>query len=263
MQAVRCDACGHKALVAASQCPHCGHLFDLRDSFGELLPLAHCAACDSDYPRRNGSCKWCGTTPDAREIPRHTLLRGIGVVAFAGLAFGVWATREPASNQRGTGRSEEKQGAALVGLPDPPDAAVSTQPSATTVPVDTAVPQPAAPAELRHEEATLTPEPGETAPPVASPPAPARSATTTQPLTPRVTRVATTRTPRWRTVVAAEWLTVRAAPQRRARLLGSIGPDTRVQVGELRDGWIRVRTRGLSGWARHEQVATHLVRANR
>lgn len=263
MQAVRCDACGHKALVAASQCPHCGHLFDLRDSFGELLPLAHCATCDSDYPRRNGSCKWCGTTPDVREIPRHALLRGMGVVAFAGLALGVWATRESPPTQHDGGRSDKKQAEVLVRIPDPLTAAVSTPPSATSGPVDTTTTQPPDPAELRREEPAAAREATETDSPVASPPVLAVDVPTTRPLTRRVSRVATTRSLRWRTVVAAEWLTIRAAPTPRARLLGSIGPDTRVQVGELRDGWIRVRTRGLAGWARHEQVATHLARVNR
>ncbi|MCC6316834.1 MAG: SH3 domain-containing protein [Gemmatimonadaceae bacterium] len=41
---------------------------------------------------------------------------------------------------------------------------------------------------------------------------------------------------------------MRAAPARTARLLGSLGPDTRIQLGESRAGWVRVRIRGLAGW---------------
>src|SRR5262249_44268342 len=63
MRSVRCDVCGTKALMAASQCPKCAHLFELRDGFGELLPLSYCDSCDSHYPASLGSCKWCGTKP--------------------------------------------------------------------------------------------------------------------------------------------------------------------------------------------------------
>src|SRR5688500_19909263 len=37
---VRCDVCGTKALMAASQCPKCAHGFEVRDGFGALLPLS-------------------------------------------------------------------------------------------------------------------------------------------------------------------------------------------------------------------------------
>ena len=41
---------------------------------------------------------------------------------------------------------------------------------------------------------------------------------------------------------------IRADARRESRIVASIGPNTRVQLGETRDGWIRVRTSGLSGW---------------
>src|SRR6185312_17086419 len=61
MRFVRCEACGAKALVAASGCPHCGTSLGLRDSRGEPLALAHCPTCDLYYPRKLGECRWCGT----------------------------------------------------------------------------------------------------------------------------------------------------------------------------------------------------------
>ena len=51
-------------MMAAAKCPSCGHLFELRDGFGELLPLAYCSSCDSYYPEKLGECKWCGTKPE-------------------------------------------------------------------------------------------------------------------------------------------------------------------------------------------------------
>jgi SH3-like domain-containing protein len=32
-----------------------------------------------------------------------------------------------------------------------------------------------------------------------------------------------------------------------------IGPDTRVQIGESREGWVRVRATGISGWVERRQ----------
>ena len=93
MLAVRCEACGLKALVAASQCPHCGHLLDIRDSFGELLPLVHCTTCDASYLRRDGACRWCGSTPEKVNFRPH-IWKGVGALAFAGMAVGAWFTRD-------------------------------------------------------------------------------------------------------------------------------------------------------------------------
>jgi hypothetical protein len=72
---------------------------------------------------------------------------------------------------------------------------------------------------------------------------------------PRVTAPAKARTAksrgsssRWVNSVAREWVTVRAGPSRSARLVASIGPNSRVQLGEVRGSWRRIKTRGISGW---------------
>src|SRR5688500_9026590 len=92
MRSVRCDVCGTKALMAASKCPKCGHGFEVRDGFGELLPLSHCSTCDSYYPERIGSCRWCGTKPDRAPIGPY-IWKGVGIAAFAAMAVGVWLVR--------------------------------------------------------------------------------------------------------------------------------------------------------------------------
>jgi len=38
---------------------------------------------------------------------------------------------------------------------------------------------------------------------------------------------------------------VRADPNRRSRIIASIGPNTRVQLGESRGEWRRVKAKGL------------------
>src|SRR5215831_3126546 len=88
MRSVRCDACGAKAMTAAAKCPKCSHLLDLRDGFGELLPLAYCSSCDSYYPEQLGECKWCHTKPDRPPIDAR-IWRGIGA-GLAAVLGGVW-----------------------------------------------------------------------------------------------------------------------------------------------------------------------------
>ena len=93
MRAVRCNACGTKALSAASKCPGCGHMFEVRDGFGELLPLAYCSSCDSYYPESVGSCKWCGTKPEPAPIGPY-VWKGVGVAALVALLGGAWLMRD-------------------------------------------------------------------------------------------------------------------------------------------------------------------------
>ena len=93
MRSVRCDVCGTKALMAASKCPKCSHPFAVRDGFGDLLPLAHCPSCDSDYPLSAGACKWCGTAPEKTPIGPY-VWKGVGVAAFLSLAVGAFLIRD-------------------------------------------------------------------------------------------------------------------------------------------------------------------------
>src|ERR1041385_1385663 len=95
MRSVRCDVCGTKALLmAASQCPKCSHLFEVRDGFGKLVSLSYCSSCESYYPATVGSCKWCGTAPE--RTPRGPFPWGrIGIGALVAMLWGVWLIRDP------------------------------------------------------------------------------------------------------------------------------------------------------------------------
>ncbi|HPV77129.1 MAG: SH3 domain-containing protein [Gemmatimonadetes bacterium] len=44
-------------------------------------------------------------------------------------------------------------------------------------------------------------------------------------------------------------MNVRGSASRDAAVVGVVTPKTRVQLGELRAGWRRVRSAGIEGWA--------------
>jgi SH3-like domain-containing protein len=247
MRSVRCDQCGMRAMLAASQCPHCGHLFELRDGFGESLPLAHCAACDSYYPARQGSCRWCGTQPESFRVAPYAW-KGVGVLACVGLGWAAWLAN----------RTTSEQEAAIVNLPvEKPTVTLTTQvdsgsnfiapilgevfdsanhyPGTTGVTSDSVVSDPASlgPAPAPYAIDTIPREP----PPAVT----VRPAAATKP-------VARPRTVRWVRATARRWVTVRASATSKSRIVASIGPDTRVQLGESRGEWRRIRTKGITGW---------------
>ena len=249
MRSVRCDQCGMRAMLAASQCPHCSHLFELRDAFGEFLPLAHCASCDSYYPMRQGSCRWCGTKPETFRIAPYAW-KGVGVLACVGLGWGAWLAN----------RTSSEQEAAIVNLPVEkptvtPTAEVDTSagfvapilgdlsdsthhyPAPTVIASDSLVVDSASlgPTPVPYAIDTL---PREVPPPRA---ATVRPAAATKPVA-RPARV------RWVGATARRWVTVRASATTKSRIVASIGPDTRVQLGESRGEWRRIRTKGITGW---------------
>ena len=331
--------------MAASKCPKCAHGFEVRDGFGELLPLSHCSTCDSYYPAKLGACRWCGTQPERAPIGPY-VWKGAGVVAFVAMAWGAWlvhddppaevsaarmsAILKPDSSlsrdlvAAGSLASEIPSATPVVDSAIAPDttavvassvdslsqppatfvAAVDTvvspaQPAPTVVaPVDSAPPQ---------VEPTPVPEPvrepvvaeSMPAPPPAGAPVRAsrrpvdRSATPAPARTPARTLArapvapgkkpaakstarnapsskAAVKTPAkavakapanstsksrtrvvWVNTISRNWVVVRAGASRTARVIASIGPNTRVQLGEARGGWRRIRAKGLSGWVEH------------
>ena len=343
MRSVRCDVCGTKALVAASTCPKCGHGFENRDGFGDLLPLAHCTSCDSYYPHSAGGCRWCGTKPERSPIgPLGPYIwKGFGGLVLASLAIGAWLSKNytPAAPKPAprtfvadtlpTNQPKTESFGRKITLAQPDTAAVealdstavaltdSTHDSAIALStVDTlptaptpvvasrrvamqsagtvvqsdstpsAVEAPAAPApepvtERPAEKVAPRPLAKPPKPTASSAPAPARARATTPPTarapasksTPRAiakappSRATTARaapapksTARsktrggWVTSVARNWAIVRSNPTRQSRIIASIGPNTRVQLGETRGDWRRIRARGLSGWVEHRTL---------
>lgn len=282
MLAVRCDACGMKALVAASQCPHCAHPLDIRDSFGEIVPLVHCPTCDASYRRSDGACRWCGTTPERANL-RPFLWKGVGVVAFAGMAVGVWFTRdvvEPEKRQVQLANVPAAAPSPNPDLPDDPpvqpttsqapvagsDQSVATDSALGPVASDSAVTRALAAAVVVETLYLPAPPPqpseaGGSAGPESESSSSANSARSSVARTP--SRPTPRRPTRWTTAVVTSWAIVRAGPSRTSRLLGSIGPDSRVQIGEVRGDWRRVQMRGLAGWVENGRFTTRRLASQR
>jgi hypothetical protein len=369
MRFVRCEACGAKALVAASGCPACGHSLGLRNSRGEPVPLAHCPNCDLYYPRQLGECRWCGTEASAFHIAPY-LWGGAGFVLLIGMAWAAWqvhsgsavpqraelaglptsapvvaevtrpetAATSPTTAESVSGETTVRDTATrdTTSRPSTGESQVYTAPLSASVrehgvPApserrDAVVPSPAeshtpvvpSPAESR---APVVPSPVESRAPVAPSPVEGRAAVAPSPVergatvapspvvseSPRTPVVAGSRKPvtssrgdarkpspssriasaaprsasvaprapgaaprtssrapspsrnqRWVSATVRKWANVRADASAGSRVVAAIGPDTRVQLGETRDGWQRLRARDISGWVEQKGFVAQL-----
>jgi hypothetical protein len=239
MRAVRCDVCGAKAMTAAAKCPTCGHLLDLRDGFGELLPLAYCSSCESYYPERLGECRWCGTKPERAPIGPQ-IWRGVGATALVVMVGTMWVLR----NKAPQGTSHVRSKAPSVSAPSTAD---SVAPQTVVANSDTAAPRTTiadADSTIRDSGVVASVE-GDIAPkPAASPNASgAASVSSTQrgSSPPR-------RSARWVRSFSRHWVVIRADASRQSRIVASIGPNSRVELGESRGSWRRIRAKGVAGW---------------
>ena len=237
MRAVRCDVCGAKAMIAAGKCPGCGHLFGLRDGFGELPPLAYCSSCDSYYPESVGSCRWCGTKPARPPIgPRVWYAAG---VALAVLMAVLWVLRNGAARSGVTRDAAPPRSVATQAAPTP--SASSPLDSDTTIThvlseASDSLPSIVAVDSVRRDT-SMAEIPVR---PVVAP----ESAKKRVAVVPSTTR----ETKRWVRSHARHWVVVRTGPSRDSRIVASIGPNSRVELGETRGAWRRIRTKGLTGW---------------
>lgn len=293
MRSVRCEVCGTKALMAASQCPKCSHLFEMRDGFGELLPLAFCTSCQSYYPAHVGSCKWCGTTPEPVRKPLPWTHIGVGgLIAMAWL--GGVLLRDPRGKTharnaaQARARSHSKNAADDSVLQVVASAAADTAVTHDTIAAWTNIdppgsaPAPQVPTALPPEQVVQSGTRAsraarETAMPAASPIVSQTVATTptvsstptaypppskTHPAAPVAAAPIASRSQpyvsqprsragassRWVNLVAKNWIIVRTGASLDARIVASVGPQSRVQLGEVRGAWRRLRSRDIIGW---------------
>ena len=245
--------------MAASQCPKCGHLFEVRDGSGEPLPLAHCTSCDAYYPAHVESCKWCGTAlvPEKARKGDFDRLKWIAAGTFAvAVLLGLLARDpgpKPATRSRASAQPKVKAASPVDTAP--PVVAVAPMPHAaptyaadagetvgavTPVVTDVSSPAPSAPASA--EPAVVPQGRDASSPPATTPEITPHHATSTN-----AARMRRASSP-WVSMVARQWAIVRADADRSAHIVASVGPNSRVQLGEARGSWRRIKLRGIAGW---------------
>jgi hypothetical protein len=251
MRSVRCDSCGTKALMAASQCPKCSHLFEVRDGFGALLPLAYCSSCESYYRESVGECKWCGTKPEP--APRSPLMwKRVGIGGLVALAWLGWLLRDPrpkpAAHAKASARPKPESTYVALETDTIPASVPDVVPVAPPPPVDTV------PARVTAVSAGSVAQQSLPATPVEQPRATVRGPVSAparafaHSAAPTLSSPKSRSSSRWVNSIAKSWVVVRADSRRDARIVASIGPDSRVQLGESRGAWRRIRSRGIAGW---------------
>lgn len=253
-------------MIAAAKCPSCGHLFELRDGFGELPPLSYCSSCQSYYPESAGSCRWCGTQPERPPIDAK-IWRWIGMGAAAVIG-GIWLIQNAASKSAPPPRpktaavaqkekappstpldSDLAMARAVVAAND----SLATRPSADSVTAvaPTTVLADAAPKTVSVPKGDPAPRTQPTPPPtdaVASKPAAAKPGTTVASAEKTVPKSAKRPASRWVRSVSRHWVIVRSGASKQSRIIASIGPNSRVELGEFRGDWRRIRAKGINGW---------------
>jgi len=295
MRSVRCDACGTKALMAASQCPKCSHLFEVRDGFGELLPLSFCSNCQSYYPAHVGSCKWCGTVPEPVRKPLPWTHIGVGgLIAIAWLGGVLLRDPQGKSHVRSSAQSRARSRAKSVaddsvlqvvasapadtfGASAPADTVVGRDTIAAWTNIDAPAPAAEVPTAVPPEQIVVqsgnrvsrsarvaqappvsqvvTQPVVATSPPVVTTPTVYPPTPATYPAAPIVSRTPpfasvpkSRAASRWVNLVAKNWIIVRTDASQDAHIVASVGPQSRVQLGEVRGSWRRLRSRDILGW---------------
>lgn len=223
MQYVRCDACGAKALFAASRCPKCTHAFFLRNHRGGMVPLAHCRKCDTYYPRAVGGCKWCGTKlGPARPTGGTLAIAGLVAIALAALVYFQGFAHRGVGENTATDTPAPASESVLVTPPPPAVPVVIDSTVPDTLPNDTTLATtPAAAVAVTPAVATVPPPPGSGLP------------------------VTTT----WTHAVTITFINVRSAADRKAPVVGVINPNMSVELGARLHGWREVRASNVKGWA--------------
>jgi hypothetical protein len=235
MHLVRCDACGAKAMLAASQCPKCAEPLYVRNERGDEVRLVRCRSCETYYPASRDGCRWCPAVPRTA-IPRGIGKAVVGVLSIAA-SLGGWQFFRASNPPSPTPNVMTLQSAAAV--PRLASVAVIPSPEKPSTPRATVLSGIANNAPVARM-ANPTPSVAATSAPtrepssaVAKEPRPSRTAGATE----LVSAKATT------------WVNVRADANSKSAIVGMIFPDSVVELGEARGGWRRVDTRWFSGWA--------------
>ena len=227
MRLVRCDACGAKAILAASQCPKCAEPLYVRNARGDEVRLVNCRSCETYYPASRDGCRWCPAVARAT-MPRWT---GKAIVAVLTLAagWGAWQFLPTSSPP-----SPAPNVMALLPAPVPRLASVAVFPSPATPSTERAKGLPGIATDTRVREAAK--------------PGPSAATSTTAEQTRKAEKPRATST-ELVSAKATTWVNVRAEASTKSAIVGIVLPDSIVELGETRGHWRRLSTRTFSGWA--------------
>jgi hypothetical protein len=233
MDFVRCDACGAKALLAASQCPKCADPLYVRNDRGDDVRLARCRSCHTYYPASREGCRWCPVVKRAK-VPRWIPKVAAAVLAIA-VGWGGWQILPASSPPKATPDVMTLQPPTVTRL-----ASVAVLPSPATHSTQRAKVLPAITTGTPVREATK-----------AAPTAAATSVTRDQTSTTADTsaRAHTTGSTELVSAKATTWVNVRAEANGKSAIVGIVLPDSIVELSETRRSWRRVSTRSFTGWA--------------
>jgi hypothetical protein len=231
MDFVRCDACGAKAMLAASQCPKCAEPLYVRNDRGDDVRLARCRSCHTFYPASRDGCRWCPAVKRAM-VPPWISKAAAAVLAIA-VGWGGWQFLPSSPPKRA------------------PDVMTLLPPEVTRLASVAVLPSPATDSTQRAKVL-----------PAINTGARARGATNGAPTAAtRVTRDQTSTTAdapglaptagstELVSAKATTWVNVRAEANSKSPIVGIVLPDSIVELSESHRSWRRVSTRSFTGWA--------------
>jgi hypothetical protein len=250
------------------------------------MPLAYCSSCDSYYPESYGECRWCGTKPEPPPMgPR--IWRGVSAGAFVAMLAAAFVLRntdreasppvvvkaiaDSAAGQVSidtvppakpvtaidSGASQLSLALADSGLRDSTSTPAVDRDSASVVstgslpPIELAkVPTPGTggPAASASGPGPGPMEPAETMAPKATTVPTLAAKPAAKPTTRPTASTPSRRPARWVRSVSRDWVVVRRGASKTSGIVASIGPNSRVELGESRGSWRRIRAKGLTGW---------------
>lgn len=211
---LRCEACGSKALSAASTCPRCATAFELHDARGQRVALKKCSSCGIMH-RQDRACHWCGERKPSAWRSSAALKSATGIAAIALVAVGSWAAREPAADVLAQAFAMVNTPRATVAMTETP--AGPSAPTAIPVSAGSAGAMPTTP------DSTL----------VASAAGALVEADSIS----------------WEPAVARTWVNVRRDAGRGGDVVGIIKPSERAMLGGVgRAGWRQVKAPDMTGW---------------
>lgn len=229
MAYLRCEACGSKALSAASQCPRCAAPFDLTDARGFRAPLKQCRGCGIMH-RRDRSCHWCGDRKQSAWLSTKLWSRAAAVAVMSLATAGAYNYRGPIGD---TASSVMARAFAAPRAEESAPANASRNSVQPTAPVEAAT-------RLMSMNSTIdldAPSPTNVDPNGIS------SGISDGTMVATVSDSIV-----WIPAVARTWVNVRDDAGRGGNVVGVINPSSRAMLGTTRAGWRQVKSTDVTGW---------------